>query len=142
MKKLIVLLACLFIVGNVSAFDCFTQQVGECHKEHLMHIDAIIGFFSNNSMYLENYRVNSSRYINDLGHEFPVESYIMGTYWSGGAYGSKDGYSNYYGNVHWTYYPSYYGYYSHSMVPEPATVLFLVGGSLVLMRRRRNGKTI
>jgi len=91
----------------------------------------------------------SRRYINDLGHEFPVVSFVCGTYWSGGAWGSKNGFNQYYGNVYFHHcyyrpvYNSYYYYYSYplyttkiynSTVPELSS--FMILGSFLFLFRK------
>jgi len=64
------------------------------------------------------------KYINDLGHEFPFESFVCGTYWRGGAWGNNNGYSNYYGNVYHNFYYNYEDIHLES-IPEPNSfVLF------------------
>ena len=45
----------------------------------------------NNSYYFpQNNLRYSYRYINDLGHDFLVRSWVAGSYWSGGDWGSKN----------------------------------------------------
>lgn len=139
MKKLIVLMFCLFVnIGNVSASDCFSCKIEEdCAVENLMCIDAIIGSIPKNLIYFNNLEFGDLRHINDLGHEFPVESYIMGTYWRGGAWSISRPY--YYGNTYWTYFP-YWGRIPGSCnpIPEPATIFLLIAGSLVFINRKKN----
>ena len=77
----------------------------------------------------------TERYINDLGHEFPIQFFIEGTYWKGGAWGSRNGFSSYYGNEYFT--TTYYSYQtinSPKNIPEPCT-LFLLGGLSFLLRK-------
>ena len=72
------------------------------------------------------FRSDGKRYINDLSHEFPIEFYICGTYWKGGAWGYRNGFNNYYGNIYY-FSSSYYSFYeeNNSKIPEPSSLIIL-----------------
>lgn len=132
MKNLLMLL----VIGVLGA-NCLGAEFphnGDCFT--LQH------FSSFNSPNLEPVPGLPSRYINDLGHEFPISGWIDGSYWAGGAYGSKNGFSNYYGNTHWTL-PRHYYFQQvlYTPIPEPMTIALLGIGSLFVfgtgMKKRR-----
>jgi hypothetical protein len=67
------------------------------------------------------------RYINDLGHVYP---FVCGTYWRGGAWGRRNGYNRYYGNVyHFNHHYFYHHYHTpthqNAIVPEPSSLVIL-----------------
>jgi hypothetical protein len=93
----------------------------------------------------------SANYVNDLGKEFVIKSLVDGTYWEAGAWGNKNGLSNYYGNTYYMFDYSYYGYdyhlyrynyYSYRTkennleIPEPNSLIILGIFSLVLRKKR------
>jgi len=81
------------------------------------------------------------RYINDLGHEWSIESFMGGGYWRGGAWGSKNGISNYYGVVYYSYdmYHSYNIYNcqesTSETIPEPSSLILLIGFSFLFRKK-------
>lgn len=82
---------------------------------------------------------DNPRYINDLGHEFPVIYYKCDpgecTFWTGGSTALEaSGLSGWYGN---TYHTDPLPYrYPVQQIPEPATVVLLTCG-LVAVRKRK-----
>lgn len=124
MKSLFMLLiVCLLSVNCYSVEfpyngDCFTL---DCRS-------------SFNSPNLEYVLGLPSKYINDLGHEFFVEGWVAGSYWAGGAYGSKNGFFNYYGNTHRNL-PRHYYFQQvpYTPIPEPMTIVLLGLGSLFVL---------
>jgi hypothetical protein len=87
--------------------------------------------------------LHTERYINDLGHEFKIASVVEGVYWSGGAWGSGNGFDNYYGNVYFslpTYQfndydaPTYQISDNYATVPEPSTLL-IIGTSAFFLKK-------
>ena len=67
--------------------------------------------------------MHPKRYINGLGHEFPIIFSVAGTYWKGGAWGSKNGFDNYYGNVYFTSSIYQFDKDGNVPIPEPSTLL-------------------
>lgn len=127
----------LLIVGLLS-LTCSGAEFphnGDCFTLH--------NFSSFNSPNLEHVPGLPSRYINDLGHEFPVEGWVAGSYWAGGAYGSKNGFSDYYGNTHWNL-PRHYYFQQvpYTPIPEPMTIALLGLGSLFVLGTGMRGRKV
>ena len=98
--------------------------------------------YPSSELYLNLFKSNpivfySKRYINDLGHEFPVVSFVCGSYWKGGAWGSRNGFNQYYGNIYYFHTCPINNYYSYSpeTVPEPSSLIIL--SSFLLLSRRK-----
>ena len=142
MKILMMLLVVCTLCISCYGID-LEQPEYEADWMNLYH-NNVMGYFDDfsPSPIIEYVDGQPSRYINDLGLEFIVGGWTAGTHWIPGAYGSKNGFSNYYGNTYWNH-PQYYSNYipTHS-VPEPMTVGLLALGSMFVvgsgMRNKRS----
>jgi len=121
--KFLVVLAFLFILNFCQGTLCQVFVDNNINKYNTFSL-----IYSNPVVHYQ------SRYINDLGHEFPISFVVDGTYWKGGAWGYKNGYNNYYGNIYYMG-PRYHVYYEDSFnIPEPSTLLLLSSASLLLRK--------
>ena len=125
----------IFILFLFSIFCFRTLQIGENNGTYSYVYDyyhfSII--YPSSEYYHSSFKSNpiifrsdGKRYINDLSHEFPIEFYICGTYWKGGAWGYRNGFNNYYGNIYY-FSSSYYSFYeeNNSKIPEPSSLIIL-----------------
>ena len=121
----------LILLSNI----CFATSKEDVNRYDYYHFSIDLPSLE---YYYSSFRSNPiilypERYINDLGHEFPIEFFISGTYWKGGAWGSKNGFNQYYGNI----------YYSHNYcpidrsytIPEPSSLV--VFGLFFLLFRKK-----
>ena len=138
--SLILLIVCLL---GINCWGVEFPYSGDCFI-----LSCSNNFSSFNSPNLEYVPGLPTRYINDLGHEFFVGGWVAGSYWNGGAYGSKNDFFNYYGNSYWDFpsYPYPCHYYSqqipYASVPEPMTIVLLGISSLFVFGIGMKGRRI
>jgi hypothetical protein len=147
MKYLFILII-LLIIPN-ACFGSSRSNIQEINYDnnHLSNYSYISSVRYSNHDFYYNFSFKSNpivlypeRYINDLGHEFPVQFFTEGVYWKGGAWGHKNGFNNYYGNTYHLFFDQPQGYGSehssgnYSSVPEPSSIILLFSLSVLFFK--------